>query len=89
VAQPAVQSVERALSILVVLGKQSAPMGVTALATEIGLAKSTVHRLLTTLERASFVTRTGEGRYAIAPMAPLIPSRAPRPASLSPQQVAP
>jgi DNA-binding IclR family transcriptional regulator len=60
-----VQSLDRALSILVVLSKNDGPLGVTRLAGALTLAKSTVHRLLSTLERSGFVTRTREGQYGL------------------------
>jgi DNA-binding IclR family transcriptional regulator len=60
-----VQSLERALSILVVLGRHEEPLGVTRLGNELQLAKSTVHRLLATLEPSGFVTRTPQGRYGL------------------------
>jgi len=60
-----VQSLERALSILVVLGQRDEPVGVTWVANRLELPKSTVHRLLSTLERAGFAARSPEGRYAL------------------------
>jgi DNA-binding IclR family transcriptional regulator len=60
-----VQSLDRALAILVTLGRSEGPQGVTRLAGELRLAKSTVHRLLSTLDRAGFVSRTAEGRYGL------------------------
>ncbi len=60
-----VQSLSRALSILVVLSQSEGAVGVTRLAAQLGLPKSTVHRLLATLERSGFVTRSPEGRYGL------------------------
>ncbi|MEW6183363.1 MAG: IclR family transcriptional regulator [Bacillota bacterium] len=51
----AVQSVERALLILEVLGANPAGLGVTAIGKELGLPKSTVHRLLAALASRGFV----------------------------------
>lgn len=51
----AVHSVERALSILEALGANPEGAGVTRLGRELGLHKSTVHRLLTTLAKYGFV----------------------------------
>lgn len=51
----AVHSVERALSILEALGANPEGAGVTRLGKELGLHKSTVHRLLATLAKYGFV----------------------------------
>lgn len=51
-----VRAVERALDILMCFTKGS-DLGLTEIAGEIGLHKSTVHRLLTTLEEKGFVIR--------------------------------
>jgi len=58
-----VQSLERALAILALLCDRDQPTGVTELAGRLQLAKSTVHRLLSTLERAGVVARTGDAAY--------------------------
>jgi len=50
-----VRSVERALSLLEVLGEREEGFRLTDLTTETGLSHSTVHRLLTTLEARRFV----------------------------------
>ncbi|MNW49516.1 Transcriptional regulator KdgR [compost metagenome] len=51
-----VRAVERALDILMCFTRGS-DLALTEIAGEIGLHKSTVHRLLTTLEEQGFVTR--------------------------------
>lgn len=51
-----VRAVERALDILLCFTRTS-DLGLTEIATEIGLHKSTVHRLLATLEEKGFVIR--------------------------------
>lgn len=51
-----VRAVERALDILLCFTKQR-DLGLTEIAGQIGLHKSTVHRLLTTLEDRGFVIR--------------------------------
>jgi IclR family acetate operon transcriptional repressor len=61
-----VQSVDRALAILRALG--SGPAGVTELADRVGLAKSTVSRMLTTLERQGAVEQTVDGPYRLGPL---------------------
>jgi len=51
-----VRAVERALDILMCFTKSS-ELGLTEIAGQIGLHKSTVHRLMTTLEEKGFVAR--------------------------------
>ncbi|MEZ5340399.1 MAG: IclR family transcriptional regulator [Acidimicrobiales bacterium] len=61
-----VQSVERAFSILDALA--SGPMKVTMLATQVGLPKSTVSRLLSTMQSLGVVDHDREsGDYLIGP----------------------
>ncbi|MCF1595852.1 IclR family transcriptional regulator [Streptomyces muensis] len=60
-----VQSVDRAVSILQVLAKQG-PSGVTEIAEALAVHKSTVFRLLATLESRGMVEQDAErGRYRI------------------------
>lgn len=60
-----VQSVDRAVSILQVLAARG-PSGVTEIAESVGIHKSTVFRLLATLESRGLVEQNGErGRYRI------------------------
>ncbi|MFS8202293.1 IclR family transcriptional regulator [Streptomyces sp. CWNU-52B] len=60
-----VQSVDRAVSILQMLAKHG-PSGVTEVADELGVHKSTVFRLLATLESRGMVEQDAErGRYRI------------------------
>ncbi|MET8468509.1 IclR family transcriptional regulator [Streptomyces sp. NPDC006422] len=60
-----VQSVDRAVSILQVLAVQG-PSGVTEIADALGIHKSTVFRLLATLEARGLVEQDSErGRYRI------------------------
>ncbi|ABY95602.1 MULTISPECIES: IclR family transcriptional regulator [Thermoanaerobacter] len=56
----AVQSLERALKILEVLGKNPNGLGVTELAREVDLPKSTVYRLLSTLAKWGYVEQEKE-----------------------------
>ncbi|GGA61724.1 IclR family transcriptional regulator [Pseudoclavibacter endophyticus] len=61
-----IQAVDRALQILELLA-DNGPMGVTALATQLGVHRSTAFRLLGTLESRRFVTQeTHRGTYALS-----------------------
>ncbi|MEV4729828.1 IclR family transcriptional regulator [Saccharopolyspora sp. NPDC049426] len=61
----ATQAVERALSMLVLLG-QRGPSGATELARELGVHKSTVSRLMTTMEKFRFVEQVGSrGKFQL------------------------
>ncbi len=61
----AVQSVDRALTILEVLAR-SGELGVTEVAAELGVHKSTAFRLVSTLEGHGLVEQTGErGKYRL------------------------
>src|SRR3954454_12944562 len=60
-----VQSVDRALTILTILARLG-QVGVTEIATEIGVHKSTAFRLMSTLEAHEFVEQTEErGKYRL------------------------
>lgn len=62
-----VQSIERAFSLLRALSL--GPDGVTALADRVGLAKSTVSRLLSTLEQqGAVIQREPGGHYELGPL---------------------
>ncbi len=64
-APTGVQSVERALTILEILAR-AGEEGVTAIATEIGVHKSTAFRLVSALENAGLVEQAGErGKYRL------------------------
>lgn len=58
-----VQSLDRAFSILAVVARH--PAGLTAIADELGLPKSTVSRLLRSLEEQDAVERIDETRWGI------------------------
>jgi len=61
-----VQSIERALDILELLAKEGQPMRLTDLSLKLGQHKSTVHRLLATLERRQYVEQHRDtGRYGL------------------------
>jgi DNA-binding IclR family transcriptional regulator len=62
---PTVRSVQRAFAILAALARGS--RGVTEIATEARLPKSTVVRLLDTLEAERAVTRGPDARYLLGP----------------------
>lgn len=52
-----VRAVERALDILLRFSRQTPELSMTRIAEQIGVHKSTVHRLLATLEHKRFVQR--------------------------------
>lgn len=61
-----VQSIERAFAVLGALA--DGPLGVTDVATRVGLAKSTTARMLASLEREGAVEQVpGETRYRLGP----------------------
>jgi DNA-binding IclR family transcriptional regulator len=63
-----VRAVERALDVLMCFSRQTPELNMTQIAERIGIHKSTVHRLLATLERSRFVQRdlsTGMYRLGI------------------------
>ncbi|AQA06381.1 IclR family transcriptional regulator [Mycobacterium sp. MS1601] len=64
-APAAVQSVDRALMVLEIIGKFGSA-GVTEIATELGVHKSTVSRLITVLESRGFVEQLSDrGKYRL------------------------
>lgn len=56
-------TVEKALDLLFHLHERGRAMGVTELARELGVPKSSIHRLLAALARRGLVERDGESRY--------------------------
>ena len=60
-----IASVDRAVELLLLLSRGRRDMGVTELAKELGVQKSTVHSLLQTLLLRGFVRQTDTGRYAL------------------------
>src|SRR5947209_2024287 len=61
-----IQSVERAVSVLKLFGEAESELGVTELARRLKLHKSTVSRLLSTLEAGGFVQQDPHsGRYRL------------------------
>ena len=55
-----VRAVDRALDVLLCFTAQSPALNMTQISERIGIHKSTVHRLLATLERRNFVRRESE-----------------------------
>jgi DNA-binding IclR family transcriptional regulator len=60
----AVQSVDRALTVLEIVGKLGAA-GVTEIAVELGVHKSTVSRLIAVLEARGFVEQLSDRKYRL------------------------
>ena len=67
-AEPGVQSVERALDLLEAL-EPGLPLGVSDIARRAGLPTGTAHRLLATLVARGYVRRDAGRRYAPGPAA--------------------
>ncbi|MBY4897030.1 IclR family transcriptional regulator [Cupriavidus sp. AU9028] len=68
-ATDGVAAVDRALSIALALARAAAPMQLSELSRATGLYKSTLLRLLASLERANLVTRRTDRRYTLGPLA--------------------
>jgi len=61
-----VRAVDRALDILLCFSREKPALSLTQIAASIGMSKSTVHRLLATLEKKRFLTRNaGTGKYQL------------------------
>jgi DNA-binding IclR family transcriptional regulator len=65
-AVPPVETVRRALRILGCFGVQRPELGVSEVARELNMHKSTVHRLLLTFETEGFVRSVDGGRYVLS-----------------------
>lgn len=60
------QSVTKVLAVIDILAALSGGAGVTLIAEKLGIAKSSAHRLLTTLEKAGYAAQdTQTGRYRL------------------------
>lgn len=62
-----VEAVERALTILDAVARKNGPVTLHELSLTTGFYKSTILRLLTSLERFAYVRRRDDGRYALGP----------------------
>ena len=62
---PFVESVRRALRILRCFSLETAELGVSDIARQLGMHKSTVYRLLGTMEAEGFVHQIDTGRYVL------------------------
>jgi DNA-binding IclR family transcriptional regulator len=61
-----VQSVQRALKILGCFNLDHQELGITEIANQLGFNKSTVYRLLGTLESEGFVRKVNDNRYMLS-----------------------
>lgn len=66
---PKVASLERALSVLKVFETASEPVSLARIATDTGLYKSTILRLIASFEDFGYLRRTDNGTYALGPAA--------------------
>lgn len=62
-----VRTLDRAFSILRIVARHPQGIGVSAIAAELGLAKSTISRLLAAMSHWELVERTAEHRFRIGP----------------------
>src|SRR5271169_5456409 len=58
-------SLDRAVSVLEVLGQSDAPLSLAEICQRLRLHKSTAHRSLMVLERSALIERTPENRYRL------------------------
>ncbi len=67
-SEPGVKVFERVADLLEVLGNGTTEMGITDLGKELGLGKSTVHRLLTSMEKRGYVQQNQVNKkYQLGP----------------------
>lgn len=72
-----VQSLDRALDILEVLGRSDGELGISEIGLSVGLANGTVHRLLSTLTQRSYARQNPNSRkYTLGPKALMLSSSA-------------
>ncbi|MFK0296545.1 IclR family transcriptional regulator [Streptomyces sp. NPDC090442] len=62
----AIESVDNALRLLLIL-RHAAPLTVSAAAAELGVARSTAHRLLAMLKYRGFAEQSGDRTYRLGP----------------------
>jgi DNA-binding IclR family transcriptional regulator len=67
-----VRAVDRALGILLAFTCARPDYTLSELATEVGLEKATVHRLVRTLESRNFIERRPDGRYGLGNILPTL-----------------
>ncbi|WP_043837181.1 IclR family transcriptional regulator [Muricoccus aerilatus] len=67
-ASPGVTALERGLAVLDELGAAGGPVSLVDLAQRTGLYKSTLLRLLASLERCRYAVRQADGRYRLGPV---------------------
>lgn len=68
-ASDGVAAVERALAIVEAVAQQTEPISLADLSRATGFYKSTLLRLIASLERSALIRRQPDGRYAIGPYA--------------------
>ena len=62
-----VAAVDRAFSIIAAIEGSDVPLGLSELSRRTGLYKSTILRLMMSLERAGYIARLNEARYGLGP----------------------
>src|SRR3989442_7158511 len=66
-AAPAVESVDRAIRMLEVLGRHGSGASLDELATSLSLPKSSLHRTLAALRERGFATQREDAGYRLVP----------------------
>lgn len=64
-AEDRIQVLERAFDLLEALARSRTPLRLTELADETGMSKSTVHRILQTLQSRGYAQKTESGSYTV------------------------
>lgn len=68
----AIRAVDRAIDVLMAFTHSQHEYTLGELATEVGLEKPTVHRIIRTLEARGFIERRPNGHYALGKMLPTL-----------------
>jgi len=60
-----IHSIERALDIIELLASEPEGLGISAIAKHTSLAKSTAYRIVSTMQRRNYISKTDKGTYRI------------------------
>jgi DNA-binding IclR family transcriptional regulator len=76
-SQHTIPSIERMMGVLSILEEQPGGASITALTAALGLPRSTIYRILNTLEAHEVVQRHGSGPYRLGPRLRTLAARVP------------